>query len=390
MNKVVVGIVGTRGIPNRYGGFEELAEVLSIGLVEQGFEVHVYNPHDHINQNSIWHGVHIVHKNNSEFLGGLGTLIYDLNCLWDCRKKRLDVVIQLGYGTSALWSYLLPKKTRVLTNMDGLEWKRAKYGFLSRLFLKVSERLAIYKSDFLIADSPIIEKYLGRYQREVETIAYGANIFESPDPTILDPFELKPYHYHLLIARMVPENNIEMILTGYLKSKSDKPFVVVGNQQNRYGRYIARKFDHEKIYFMGPIFNKPVLNNLRHFSDLYFHGHMVGGTNPSLLEAMASSALICAHNNVFNRAVLGENALFFRKSEHIVEILNTQVKDPESPFIFQNKDQIRKNYVWSSIVNQYAEILSRLCDPPFKLKKKVVKSPDKKPHSLAALNGLKG
>ncbi|MEL7148864.1 MAG: DUF1972 domain-containing protein, partial [Bacteroidota bacterium] len=150
MSKIVVGIVGTRGIPNRYGGFEELAEVLSTGLVERGFEVHVYNPHDHINQNNIWHGVHIIHKNNPEFLGGLGPLIYDLNCLWHCRKQRYDVVIQLGYGTSALWSYLVPAKTKIVTNMDGLEWRRAKYGFIARIFLKISERLAIYRSNFLV------------------------------------------------------------------------------------------------------------------------------------------------------------------------------------------------------------------------------------------------
>lgn len=388
MNKVVVGIVGTRGIPNRYGGFEELAEVLSVGLVNLGFEVHVYSPHDHTNQNSIWHGVHIVHKNSPEFLGGFGTLIYDFNCLWDCRKKRFDIVIQLGYGTSALWSYLLSKKTRIVTNMDGLEWKRAKYGYLSRLFLKVSERLAIYKSDFLIADSPIIQKYLMRYQKEVETIAYGADIFEKPDPELLDQFELKPYDYHLLIARMVPENNIEMILAGYLNSKSDKPFVVVGNQQNQYGRYIARKFVHKNIYFLGPIFNKPALNNLRYYSDLYFHGHMVGGTNPSLLEAMASSAFICAHNNVFNRAVLGDNAVFFRNSEHISEILNREVKDPESPFIFRNKDKIKNEYVWSTIVYQYAEVLSRLCKPAISLPKKAQKSADQAAHSLATFNSL--
>jgi hypothetical protein len=374
MNKTVIGIVGTRGIPNRYGGFEELAEVLSRGLVEKGFEVHVYNSHDHINQNTTWHGVNIIHKYNPEHLFGLGALIYDFNTIWNCRKNKFDIIIQLGYATSSIWvSTILPKKTKVVTNMDGLEWKRAKYGFFTRNFIKVAERIAVKRSNYLIADSPIIKKYLTRYQKEVETIAYGAKIFEKPDAAELEQFELEPYNYHLLIARMVPENNIEMILEGYLASESKTPFVVIGNQQNRYGRYVARRFNNKNICFLGPLFNKTSLNNLRFYSNLYFHGHTVGGTNPSLLEAMASSAFICAHNNTFNKAVLGENAVFFKTSQDISKILMKYSKDIEHPFILRNRNEIKKNYVWSNVVDRYAKVLLRLSDQRTKThdKKKV-------------------
>lgn len=364
MMKTVIGIVGTRGIPNRYGGFEELAEVLSIGLVERGFKVFVYNPHDHVNQNSIWRGVNIIHKHSPEYLFGLGAIIYDLNSFRDSLKRNFDVIIQLGYGTSSVWSLMVPESTKIITNMDGLEWKRAKYGFVARNFLKISERIAIKRSDHLIADSPVIKKYLSRYKKNVSTIAYGARLFNAPDPSILGKYEVKPYNYHILIARMVPENNIEMILEGYLASDSEVPFLVIGNQQNRYGRYIARKFNHERINFLGPLFDKATLNNLRHYSNIYFHGHMVGGTNPSLLEAMASSSFICAHNNAFNREVLGENAIFFSSVDDVSNVIRTEFKDPDSSQIYRNKNEIKNNYVWSDIIDQYTKVLGDLCNIP--------------------------
>lgn len=359
--KVSVAIIGSRGIPNQYGGFEELAEVLSLGLVEAGFEVYVYNAHNHINQNKEWHGVNIVHKYDPEnLLTRLGPLIYDFNCIRDCRRKEFDVVLQLGYGTSAIWSWMIPKKSKTVTNMDGMEWKRAKYGWLTRKYVKLAEKLAVKWSNHVVADSIEMQRYLSSYQKELSMISYGADIFDEPDQSVLKEYDLEPYGYNMLIARMVPENSIEMILNGVINSQDEKPFLVIGNQQNKYGRYIAQKFDNPKIQFLGPLFDKRLLNNLRYFSNLYFHGHKVGGTNPSLLEAMASHAFICAHDNVFNRSVLKQNGLYFKHSKGVIDLLDKEVKDPEASEIYRNLDEIKKNYSWSKVIKQYFDLFSQL------------------------------
>ena len=122
-----IAIIGTRGIPNHYGGFEQCAQYLALGLVKRGFEVIVYNSHDHPYQEKEWNGVQIVHCYDPEDkLGTVGQFIYDLICILDIRKRKCDVILQLGYTSSSVWGWLLPKKVVVTTNMDGLEWKRTK------------------------------------------------------------------------------------------------------------------------------------------------------------------------------------------------------------------------------------------------------------------------
>ena len=149
-----VAILGTRGIPNNYGGFEQFAEHLSKGLVELGYEVTVYNTHDHPYLSPYWGKVRLIHKWNPErYTGTLGQFIYDLLCILDSRKRKFDIILQLGYTSSSVWGWLLPSRSVIVTNMDGLEWKRSKYGKNVQRFLKVAEKLAIKTSDFLISDS---------------------------------------------------------------------------------------------------------------------------------------------------------------------------------------------------------------------------------------------
>lgn len=355
-----IAILGTRGIPNHYGGFEQCAEYLALGLVQRGFEVLVYNSHNHPYQEKEWNGVQIVHCYDPEHkLGTAGQFIYDLNCILDVRKRQCDIILQLGYTSSSVWGWLMPKKSVVTTNMDGLEWKRTKYSEKVKKFLRYAESLGVKYSDHLIADSIGIQDYLKeKYKVNSAYIAYGATLFEHPDASALEDYKLLPYQYDMLIARLEPENSIEIILDGVAKANCARPFLVIGNHETAYGNYLKEKFaSHAQIQFVGGIYNMELLNNLRYYSNIYFHGHTVGGTNPSLLEAMASNSLICANDNAFNRYILGNDALYFNNqndiAKHLVNV--TYSKDTFQTMLQENSSKITNIYDWEFIIDQYAQ-----------------------------------
>jgi hypothetical protein len=352
-----IAILGTRGIPNYYGGFEQLAEHLAPGLVKAGHEVTVYNSHNHPYQGKNWEGVEIIHCYDPEYLlGSAGQFIYDLNCLIDARKRNFDVILQLGYTSSSIWGPLFPASSMIVYNLDGLEWRRTKYSKLTRRFLLYAEKLAVKFSDFYIADSPVIQSYFRKkYGIESEYIAYGAELFQDTDEEQLREYGVSAGNYFLLMARMEPENNIETILNGFTESDTDKKILVVGNASNKFGKYLQHKFSHDKrILFSGVIYDQQKIHNLKFFSRLYFHGHSTGGTNPSLLEAMASRALIAAHDNAFNRQVLGEDALFFSGPGDITALVD---KIPEGIcrecMMRHNQEKIRQEFNWPGIIAHY-------------------------------------
>lgn len=356
-----IAIIGSRGIPNQYGGFEQLAEHLSVGLVNKGHAVTVYNSHKHPYQQKEWNGVEIVHCTDREHvLGTAGQFIYDLNCVRDARKKNFDVMLFLGYTSSSVWGRLYPKKSVIISNMDGLEWKRQKYAITVRKFLKYAERLAVRHSDFYVADSPVMQFYLkGQYNINSQYIAYGAVVIEDDSVALLLKHGLTKQGYFMLMARMEPENNIETILDGFCKSKTDKDFVVLGNTGNHFGKYIVRKFGcNKKIKFLGALFDPQQTHTLMAGSLLYFHGHSVGGTNPSLLEAMANKALIAAHDNIFNRAVLQDDACYFTNADdirHYIEKISRG--DRECSMIGNNTQKITGHYSWPDIIDQYEDFI---------------------------------
>lgn len=352
-----IAILGSRGIPNYYGGFEQFAEYLAKALVEKGFKVSVYNSHNHPYQHSIWNGVDIIHCFDPEDkIGTAGQFIYDLNCILDSRKRKFDIILQLGYTSSSVWNKFFPrKKTIITTNMDGLEWKRSKYSKPVRYFLKHAEQWAVKCSHHLIADSIGIQEYLkNKYRKDSVYIPYGANLFENPDEKILYPYGLTPYNYNMLIARLEPENNIETILNGAATGLKKTPFMVIGNHETKYGRILKNKFkSYEHIRFVGAIYDINILNNLRYYSNIYFHGHSVGGTNPSLLEAMACCAFICAHKNPFNSAILQKDALYFSSSEEVTEHIKSVNKNDYTLLLKRNQYKIKSIYSWDNIISQY-------------------------------------
>ncbi|WP_345969895.1 DUF1972 domain-containing protein [Sulfurimonas sp. HSL1-6] len=357
-----IGILGTRGIPNHYGGFEQFAEYLSVGLAERGHDVTVYNSHTHPYQEKEWNGVNIRHIYDPENkIGTAGQFIYDLLCIKDARKQKFDIILQLGYTSSSIFFWYSPKSSILVTNMDGLEWTRSKYSKKVQKFLEYAESLGAKMSDYLVADSLGIQEYLkSKYALDSTYIPYGAHAVEHFEESVLAEFGVEKYGYNMLIARLEPENNIEMILDGVVASKSNKPFLVIGKHETGFGNYLKSKFTDERIQFVGAVYDIGKLNNLRAFSSLYFHGHSVGGTNPSLLEAMASNALICAHNNRFNSTILGNDAFYFATSDEVAGYLDKTNKEDYQNYLAANMQKIRDIYSWPKIVDSYEELFHGL------------------------------
>jgi glycosyltransferase involved in cell wall biosynthesis len=359
--KLNIAILGTRGIPNHYGGFEHISEYVSVGLVKRGHSVTVYNSDTHPYQEKEWNGVNIKHCFDPEkSMGAAGQFIYDLNCLLDARKRNFDVVLLMGYTSSSVWGGLYPSKSTIITNMDGLEWKRSKYSGPVQQFLKYAERLAVKYSQFYISDSLVIKSYLGeKYQIESRYIPYGADLFSDEEREQPETGEALKEDYFLLMARMEPENNIETILEGFNNSNSPKKFKVLGNTDNRFGKFIRHRFKNdERIEFNGAIYDNGRVRALQNNSYLYFHGHSVGGTNPSLLEAMASEALIAAHNNPFNKSVLHADAFYFSSADEVRHLVETvQHKETEKVMVSNNLHKIKYQFNWEGIIDQYEKFI---------------------------------
>ena len=358
-----IAILGTRGIPNNYGGFEQFAEYLALGLLNKGHDVTVYNSSTHPYQKSMWKGINIKHINDPENkIGTAGQFIYDFLSILDTRKKDFDIILELGYTSSSIFFDFHPKKSIVVTNMDGLEWKRTKFSTKVQKFLKWAESLAVKKSDHLVSDSIGIENYLKKKYKVGSTyIPYGSDLFNDENISMLDAYNVKPYRYNMLIARLEPENSIEIILDGVVQAETNVPFLVIGNNETKFGEYLKNKFkDHTYIRFIGGVYDINLLNNLRHFSNLYFHGHTVGGTNPSLLEAMASSALICANDNEFNSTILGDDAFYFSTADDIVKVMNNVSHKDYNDKVKNNRKKITELYTWEKIVNDYEQLFINL------------------------------
>jgi glycosyltransferase involved in cell wall biosynthesis len=356
-----IGIIGTRGIPNQYGGFEQFIEYVAPELVRRGHEVYVYNSSLHPYAESQYKGVQIIRQFDPENrIGTAGQFIYDLNCIRDSRKRKYDVILQLGYTSSSIWTFLYPSGTLLVTNMDGLEWKRSKYSKPVQFFLRHAERWAALHSDALIADSRGIQEYLQqRYNKSSAFIAYGAIPFQQADETVPAQFSLPNYNYNMLIARMEPENNIETIIKGHLQASKKNILAIVGAAGNNYGKKLRSAYESAQIRFIGPVYDMTKLNNLRYFSQFYFHGHSVGGTNPSLLEAMASGALVVAHDNVFNKSVLVNDAFYFSSPADIAAIIDGPVTKSDCIALLNNNvNRIRNEYSWQQVTTALENYLS--------------------------------
>ena len=369
-----IAFVSTRGIPNNYGGFEQFAEYISVGLAERGHEVTVYSPHYHPYQEKEYKGVHIKHIYSPEqWMGGsVGSFFYDYSCLKDALKKEdFDIIYEAGY-TSIIPAYIRfnvksIKRPIFTTNMDGLEYKRTKFNPLVRKFVFWEEKMAVKHSHYLIADNMGIQDYYKeKYGKESKFLAYGADIHDDWDERLLAEFGLVVNNYYLIVARLEPENNLVMAIEGYLKSKENgkRPLIIVGKTNTPHGKELVKKYGQEKsVRFLGGIYDFKKLDSVRHYSYAYFHGHSVGGTNPSLLEAMASGCFMLANDNVFNRAVLKENALYYGSDEDVCRLLNQideEVSVEKESLVNANWEEIRTVYSWEKLIDEHEKYFNWL------------------------------
>lgn len=373
-----IAFISTRGIPNNYGGFEQFAEYISVGLVRRGHEVVVYSPHFHPYREPDYKGVRIKHIYSPEkWIGSsVGSFFYDFLSLRDALKKeKFDIIYEAGY-TSIVPAYIWFNVKRIkyplfTTNMDGLEYKRTKFNRWVQKFVFWEERMAVKHSHFLIADNMgIHDYYKEKYGKECKFLAYGADIHEDYDEDILKEFGLEADGYFIVVARLEPENNLFMAIEGYLASGQygKRPLVIVGKTNTPYGKHLVERYgDDRNIRFVGGIYDFRKLNSIRHYSYAYFHGHSVGGTNPSLLEAMASGCFILAHDNIFNRAVLGENALYYGSTDAAMEMLDgidQAVSAYKKEYTGRNLEVIRRDYSWEKLVDEHEEYFKWMLAQP--------------------------
>lgn len=367
-----IAFVSTRGIPNNYGGFEQFAEYISVGLVARGHDVTVYSPHFHPYKESSYKGVKIKHIYSPEkWMGSsVGSFFYDFSSLRDALKnENFDIIYEAGYTSiipAYIWFNIKNRKNPiVVTNMDGLEYKRSKFNPLVQKFIFWEEKMAVKHSHYLIADNMgIHDYYKEKYRRDSKFLAYGADIHTDFNVDTLSEYDVTADNYYILIARLEPENNIEMAIQGYLKSNENgkKPLLIIGNTTTPHGKYLSGKYGHiDSVRFLGGIYNFKVLDDLRHFSSAYFHGHSVGGTNPSLLEAMAAGCFILANDNIFNRSVLKDNAIYYNSPDEVMRILNDEkcFSDKEA-LIANNIQRISTDYSWERLVDQHEEYFKEL------------------------------
>lgn len=365
VKKVKIGILGTRGIPNRYGGFEELAEKLSERLTHKGHEVWVYAPSFTSLGNKQHNGAIVVSIRVPAWLPGpLQTLIYDHRCLQHARRQQLNVVLECGYSFSP-FLYLFRKKFRnkVITNMDGMEWQRAKWGRLARGYLRLAEAIAVKHSAELVADHPVVQEYYQkRYGINANLIPYGADFDQTSAPQSIH--SQSGHGYLLVVSRPEPDNSLNDILHAFKLSVCPLKLLIVGQFTNTYGRKMVRMYSSNKILFLGGVYDKPLLTSMLDGSLLYIHGHKVGGTNPILLEAMASGCRIVAHNNAYNRSILENRAAYFSSEKDLVHIFNHSYeyaqalaeKGPENILI------VGTHYQWSDVADRYEELFKRVAE----------------------------
>lgn len=326
-------ILGTRGIPAAHGGFETFAEHLALFLVTRGWKVVVYCQHEGTTAKSRvmsdqWNGIERRHVTVTS-TGPRATLEFDWHCIRDAAKSAGTCLV-LGYNSAILLPYLRLRGRKIMTNMDGIEWRRSKWGLGARAWLWANEWIAAWTSHRLIADHPAIANHLAtrRHRDAISMIPYGGTEVLSAPTDAVRSMNLEPGRYVISIARIEPENNILTFVQAFSRQPRHFKLVVLGalNPANAYHRSIQAVASDEVI-FAGAIFDTEIVDALRFHARVYLHGHTVGGTNPSLVEALWAGNPVLAHDNPFNRWTAGEAGLFFSKAADCEQMIDRILSD---------------------------------------------------------------
>ncbi len=358
-NKIKVAIIGTVGIPAKYGGFETLAEYLVKELNEE-IEFTVY-----CSKKAYKDRPRTVYNAKAVYIpleaNGISSIFYDLISILHAVFKN-DTLLILGVSAAFIIPFLkIFTKKKIVTNIDGLEWKRDKWGGFTKKYLKSQERIAVQYSAEVVADNKAIQDYVyEEYSKKSNLIAYGSDHVKKQilNSQIIEKYKI-PKDFFFKVCRIEPENNIHIILEAF--NNSNQNIVFIGNWNNSdYGRKLKEQYDvANNIYLLDPIYNQEILNSLRSNCLCYVHGHSAGGTNPSLVEAMYLGLPIIAFDVNYNRFTTNNEAIYFETAHELLEKIDY--------FIENEKERIKigvrmkrfseQKYTWKFISDEYKKLL---------------------------------
>jgi rhamnosyltransferase len=380
-----VFIIGSKGIPAEYGGFEMFVDKLTYYRKSDNIRYHVSCLADR-EEEFQYNGARCFNVKVKN-IGSAKAVTYDIKALRNCEKyiekndlKNCTIYIlacRIGPYLAFYKKKLEKQGIRVFVNPDGHEWKRSKWNNAIRAYWKYSEKLMVKHSDLLICDSREIEKYIkSEYKNsnpDTAFIAYGADNAKSKlndnDEKLLSWFNknnVKPYEYYLIVGRFVPENNYETMIREFMLSKSEKDLLIITNiDKNKFYYELLQntKFDKDKrIKFAGTVYDEELLKKTRETAYGYIHGHEVGGTNPSLLEALASTKVNLLLDVNFNREVGQGGALYFNKEygdlAKTIDAADCYDKEQINRLMLKAVERIESDYTWDKIVDKYERVFS--------------------------------
>jgi glycosyltransferase involved in cell wall biosynthesis len=368
-NPLKIAIIGSRGYPYVYSGYETLIKELSERLVERNCEVTVYCHRNLFKEKpSHVNGIKLVYVPTIE-TKSLSQLIHSFLSMCHAVVSDVDVIfaVNAANGPFGLISKIFRKPTAI--NVDGLEWLRPKWKGLGGRYFKIAARLSTILFDQIINDSEEMRKvYLNTFKKESVVIAYGATIKKSEDPSLIQQWLINPKEYYLVVGRMIPDNNADIIVKGFLSSNSTKKMVVVGDvfYKDQYADELKALKD-DRLIFTGYVHDPQVLAALYNHCYVYVHGHEFGGTNPTMIKAMAYGCAILALKTVFNKEMLNNDlyGIYFEKNQAAVR--------QQIDYADQHPEQIKKlsensnlgitdKYNWDRITDQYLEVFRELTE----------------------------
>ena len=359
----VLRIMGTRGVPAAHGGFETFAEHLALYLAARGWRVIVYCQDDGVGPvvEDTWRGVHRV-RIPVAMRGAKGTILFDWKATQHAARHR-DLCLTLGYNTAVFCALLRLRGVPNLINMDGIEWQRAKWGALAKAWFWLNEHVGCHLGNHLVADHPEIARHLARAvsERKITMIPYGAPALGDAGTVGLKPFGLEPDRYLTLVARPEPENSVLEVVQAFSARPRGLTLAVLGHYRDDHPYHRAvRAAAGAEVRFLGAIYDIPTVQALRVHSRAYVHGHQVGGTNPSLVEALGAGNPIFAHENRFNRWVAGDAARYFSNREAAQNLFDTLLGNDDALRAMRDEARRRhaETFTWPAVLGAYERLLT--------------------------------
>jgi len=353
-----ISIIGTVGIPAKYGGFETLVEYLVKNLFEH-YEFTVFCSGKSYSQRlDSYNGAKLIYINLHA--NGIQSILYDIISIFKSLRFANTLLILGVSGCIILPFVRLFSNKRIIVNIDGLEWKRDKWGKVAKWFLKLSEKFAVKFADVIVADNKVIQEYVrSEYGVQSQLIAYGANHVKKEllSDGLKSKYPFLNNRYALTVCRIEPENNIHLILQAFSVYKNLN-IVIIGNWLNsKYGMELKEKYiSHENIFLLDPIYDQHILNQIRSNCYLYIHGHSAGGTNPSLVEAMYLGLPILAFGVEYNKETTKNKALYFHNKDELLQLLKS-INDEQLSVIASEMCKIAKEiYIWKNVAKDYERI----------------------------------